>query len=925
MAEPPVTALFAAAERDVLLATKLHVPQLRPWLVPRPRLVERLSAGTKRELVLVCGPAGFGKSSLLAEWVRRVGRPVAWLSLDEGDNDPARFWRHVAAAVDVLRPGVAERVAELLGGLRPFSFEGPVTALVNELDEMADAVLVMDDYHLIHEPPVHQSLEFFLEHLPPALHLVLASRADPPLPLARLRARGQLTEVRVADLRFNREETGELLRAALGDLPDTAVSALGERTEGWVAGLQLAALSLQGHRDIAGFVRAFSGSHRYVLDYLAEEVLDRQTERVREFLLVTSVLERLSGPLCDAVRGRTDSQQLLEAVERANLFLHPLDDARRWWRYHHLFAELLRARLHEQRPAKVPELHRAAVDWCERQDLPDDAIRHALAGGDAARAGQIMERHLDDQLVRRNEAATLARWFTALPSGVVRDRPRLSLGGAVAALLGGRLDEVEPLLVAAERAFRATADEPYQPSVGRAASILANAPAVTAICRASLASLRGDPERARVFARQAHARLTDEDQQLGAVVRYQIALNDWMVGQLDSAERTLVDIFAERTASGERHMALHACYELGKVQQAQGRLGAALGSYRRGLEVAEGHPPLPSAGMTLVGLAEVLYERDELDAAHEHASAGVAKGRQLAFAGALVAGLLTLARIRQAKGDRAGALDAIGEAADVMPQVNNPHYFNNPQYPVPAVRAQLALANGDVTDAARWIRARGLAADDEPSYPREREYLVLARVLLAEKAPEHALRLLERWHSVAATQQRTGSIIELRALQALAHAASGDEARALAALAESLALGAPEGYLRVFVDEGLPMAALFRELLVGRRLEQRAGVGVVPREFLTRLAAAFEQRGTPVLLAARRGAVTVPGLVEPLSAREQEVLALLAAGRANRDIAEELVITLDTVKRHVSHLFVKLAVANRTQAVAQARQLGLLP
>ena len=361
MVESPV----AAPERDVLLATKLHMPGPRPGLVPRPRLTARLDEGLARGLVLVCAPAGYGKTVLLADWARRGEHPVAWLSLDAGDNDPARFWRHAVAALDRARPGTGERVAPLLGPPAPSSFQGLVTALINDL-AADEALLVLDDYHLISARQVHESLAFLVEHRPAGICVVLASRSDPPLPLARLRARGQLTEIRAAELRFTPAEAGELLQHAASALPDASVAALAARTEGWAAGLQLAALSLRGHDDAAGFVAAFTGSHRYVLDYLAEEVLEGQDEQLRTFLLETSVLERLSGPLCDAVTGREGSQALLEEAERAGLFLIPLDEVRGWWRYHHLFADLLRARLQQEQPGRVAQLHRNAAAWYER-------------------------------------------------------------------------------------------------------------------------------------------------------------------------------------------------------------------------------------------------------------------------------------------------------------------------------------------------------------------------------------------------------------------------------------------------------------------------------------------------------------------------------------------------------------------------------
>jgi LuxR family transcriptional regulator, maltose regulon positive regulatory protein len=404
MAEPRAgTAVRVdAAGADGLLATKLYVPRLQAGFVPRGRLVSWVGEGLARGLLLICAPAGFGKTSLLADWARGGQSPVAWLSLDTGDNDPVRFWRHVVAALDRVEPGVAGRLLPLLGPPAPRSFDGLITALINELDAQpgeSEVALVLDDYHLIEAQPVHGSLAFLLEHRPPRLQLVLASRADPPLPLARLRARGQLAELRAAELRFTRQEAAAVLREAAGPdlpLPEAAVAALAARTEGWVAGLQLAGLSLRGQPDVAGFVESFSGSHRYVLDFLTEEVLDRQPDEVRAFLLGTSVLDRLSGELCDAVTGRTGSQRLLEQVERSNLFLIPLDEVRGWWRYHHLFADLLQARLREEQPGQVARLHRNAAAWYERQGLADDAIRHALAGGEMIWAARLMERHFDE-------------------------------------------------------------------------------------------------------------------------------------------------------------------------------------------------------------------------------------------------------------------------------------------------------------------------------------------------------------------------------------------------------------------------------------------------------------------------------------------------------------------------------------------------
>src|SRR5580700_3837801 len=512
MADPPAAAPAAGAlsGNDVLLATKLHLPRPQPGFVSRPRLVHALSQGLARGRALVCAPAGFGKTALLADWARGGARPVAWLGLDAGENDPARFWRYVVAALDRAQPGIAGRLGPLLGPPAPRSFEGLVTALINELAAYPgrdEVLLVLDDYHLVDAGPVHESVAFLLENLPPGLLLVVSGRADPPLPLARLRARGQLAELRAAELRFTTEEAAALLGAAAGPvLPDTAVVALTARTEGWAAGLQLAALSLRGRTDAAGFVAAFSGSHRFVLDYLADEVLDRQPGQVRAFLLETSVLERLSGELCDAVTGRSGSQAMLLDIERAGLFLVPLDEVRGWWRYHHLFADLLRARLQAEQPGRVQALHRAAAAWSEEHDLADDAVRHALAARDPAWAARLAERHVET-LLGRSEGATLRRWLSALPAESVRDRPRLCLAQAYAAAQSFQLEALEALLDDAERAFAVRGDEPYEDPAGRPASVLANVPAGIAFLRASLARLRGDADLAAGYNRQALAQL----------------------------------------------------------------------------------------------------------------------------------------------------------------------------------------------------------------------------------------------------------------------------------------------------------------------------------------------------------------------------------------------------------------------------------
>ncbi len=907
MGEPTV----AAPERDVLLATKLYMPVSRPGLVPRPRLLARLDEGLARGLVLVCAPAGYGKTVLLADWARRCGHPIAWLSLDAGDNDPARFWRHAVAALDRARPGTGERVAPLLGPPAPSSFQGLVTALINDLAGEEEALLVLDDYHVIGSEQVHQSLAFLAEHRPAGIGVVLASRSDPPLPLPRLRARGQLTEIRAAELRFAPAEAAELLRQAASDLPDGSVAALAARTEGWAAGLQLAALSLRGHEDAAAFVAAFTGSHRYVLDYLAGEVLERQDAQLRTFLLETSVLARLSGPLCDAVTGREGSQALLEQAERAGLFLVPLDEVRGWWRYHHLFADLLHARLEAEQPGRVPMLHRNAAAWCEEHAMADEAIGHAAAAGEMLWAARIIEQHFDMVYNIRGEAATIHRWLSVLPAEVVRSRPRLLLAQAIMAATSGQLKVVEPLLDAVECATPSWADEPFEPLGGAAASFLVNVPALTTLHRGYLAQFHGDAGATAAFAAQALAEIKPGERLLSATAHGFLAVAEWLRGRLTEAERAFMSSVAGWREAGHLTTTAWRWYELVLVRRAQGRLDAAVLTCQRALDslVMSGRPP-PAAGPGYVGLAEIAYQRDELDLALRHASKGIALCRQFVHTTPLANGLAALAMIRQATGDPAGALEAITEAGQASP---GPAGLLNP---VPAQRARLLLAQGNLPGAARFPPDNGLGPDDEPTYARESGHLVLARVLLAQDRPGQALALLDRLHAAAVAQDRAGSLIEIGALRALALAASGEEAAAVTVLAGALLLACPQGHLRVFADEGPPLAALLGRLITAQRAG-RAAAGV-PLGYLARLQRAFGS-GQPAF-------DPVPaGIVDPLTSREVEVLEMLAAGRSNQAIARELVVTLDTVKKHVGHVLGKLGAANRTEAVARARELNLIP
>jgi LuxR family maltose regulon positive regulatory protein len=917
----PGTALpenATAGERAELLSTKLTIPRVRPDRLARPRLIDALDEVTARELVLVCTPAGFGKTTLLADWARSTKWPVAWLSLDLDDNDPARFWRHVIAALDRVCAGLADRLPPLPTGPGAGSGQRLVTALINELEPgVDDLVLIMDDYHVIESPSIHDGLAFLVDRIPRRLHVVLTSRSDPPLPLARLRAREQLAELRAADLRFTPAESASFLHDVWRlDLSPDVISALDTRTEGWVVGLQLAALSLRERPDPEAFLGAFTGSHRYVLDYLSEEVLERQPEPVQEFLLRCSILDRMTGPLCDTVTEGADGQDMLEELERTNLFVVPLDGQRRWYRFHHLFADVLRARLKRVAADQVPELHRRAADWCERHGLVDEAIRHATAGRDPVWAVRLVEQNLNEVL-QRGETAVLAQWITLLPDDAVHGSPSLCMAQGLLEFHAGHLDAAERCLDYADRAFgRGQGQQLYLPTDG---GIVSEVPAATALLRAELAGVRGDVEEMAGHASSAMEHTADDERGPRIWARWFLACADWMSGRLDNAESAFAAVLAEARAASEAYPMMATCFPLGRVQHARGKLGAALLTYQDGFRFATGGGTMPNLyhlAESHLGTGQVLYERDELDRALHHITAGIEAGRQVVDLTTPVLGLVALAWIRQASGDPDAALAAMNEACQLRPSPDVVAMWN----PAPAERARLLLLQGQIDDASRWTEERGLGPDDGLSYPRERDYLVLARVLIARRFPERAVRLLDRLDRLAESQGRVQSLIQIRAVRAIALQAAGDNSAALAVLMEALTLARPEGFIRVFADEGAPLEALLRSL-----------VGARPKARISTISAQLRQQLTGVLQAFD-GATTAPGkprpaagLVEALTERELEVLRLIADGRQNREIANELVVTLDTVKKHTTHILSKLGANSRTHAVARARELDLIP
>jgi LuxR family transcriptional regulator, maltose regulon positive regulatory protein len=918
----PVPPAPASAGPAALLETKFYVPRSRRGLVPRPRLSERLDRGAASKLLLVSAPAGFGKTTLLAEWLAAVPaapageRLVAWLSLDRGDNDPASFWTYVIAALRTAASGVGESALALLQAPRSPPIETVLTALLNDLGAVAgDIVLVLDDYHVIDTRDVQDGMAFLLDHLPPRLHVVIASRADPALPLARLRARGELAEIRAAELRFIPDEAAAYLNEMMGlQLTARDVAALEGRTEGWIAALQLAALSMQGRDDVAGFIAGFAGDDRYVVDYLGEEVLQRQPARVQAFLLQTSILGRLSGPLCDAVTGQGGSKAMLEALDRGNLFLVPLDDRRRWYRYHQLFADVLHARLLDEQSGQVPDLHRRASAWYQQNGEPSEAISHALAAEDFERAADLVELAIP-AMRRTRQEATARGWLEVLPDELVRVRPVLSVHFAGALLSGGELEGVDGRLRDAERWLDGTAGIRQEPQAPSAEMVVVDddefrrLPGAIEVYRAALAMARGDAPGTVRHARRALDLSPADDHLCRASAAGFMGLASWASGDLEAGHLAYAECMAGLRRAGYIADTFGCAIALADIRRTQGRLGEAMRTYEQALQRAseQGGPVLRGTADMYVGMSEIHRERDDLPAATQQLLRSQELGEHNGLPQNQYRWRVAMARIREAEGDLGGALDLLNEAerlyvGDFFPNVR----------PVPALKARVWIAQGRLGEALGWVREQGLSVDDDLSYLREFEHITLARVLLAryqaeraEASIHEATRLLERLLAAAENGGRTGRVIEILVLRALAHQTLGDIPAALACLERAVTLAEPEGYVRVFADEGAPMASLLRVLA------KQGAAGSYVRRLLA--AVSEIEQDSPVKQA----------LIEPLSERELDVLRLLGTELDGPAIARELMVSLNTMRTHTKNIYAKLAVTNRRAAVRRAAELDL--
>jgi len=912
---------------DSLLLTKLYIPPIRKAIVPRPGLIARLNEGlaADRKLTLISAPAGFGKTTLVSEWAAGCGRPVAWLSLDEADNDLTRFLVYIVKSMQTITSTIGTDVLTALQSARPPSTESLLTALLNEIAALPDKfILVLDDYHMLDSKSVDEALTFLVEHMPPQMVLIIATREDPQLPLSRLRARGQLTELRAADLRFSPAEAADFLNQVMGlNLSTDDIARLEARTEGWIAGLQLAALSVQGHHDAASFIQSFTGSHRFILDYLVEEVLQRQSERVSSFLLQTSILDQLCGPLCDAVTGQTDCKEMLKALERDNLFVIPLDDQRQWYRYHHLFADVLLEHLMVTQPEKVPILHSRASDWYEKNGLPHDAIRHALAGKDFERAAILVELAIPE--TRRNRQGTTVTelgWLKALPDELIRFRPVLCVHYAYALFGGGEVGNVEPWLQDAERWLDSMADTTGMVIVDN--GTFKRLPGMIPMLRAARALARGDmPETAKNARRVLDLAPEDDHLMIGGAAS-QLGLTAWTSGDLDAAHQMIADGMEHVWLAGYISPAIGNALTLADIQIAQGLLRDAMTTYRQTLKWAEepGALILRGAADMYVGMSVLQCEHNDLKTATQHLLTSQALGELASLPQNPYRWRAAMACIKQAQGDLDGALQLLEDAERVYDANFSPNVR-----PITTRKTRVWIAQGRLGEALRWVRDQGLSADDELSYLHEYDHITLARVLLAlyqndptSHSIQEVMRLLERLLRVAQERGENGSVIEILILQAIAYHAQGDLPAALKPLQQALTLAEPEDYVRMFVDEGPPMAQLLLEA---------AARGIVPG-YAGKLLAAFDSEKVicadkqDISSAIPEGHRNGEPLIEQLSQRELEVLKLLRSDLSGPEIALQLSVSINTFRTHTKNIFIKLGVNDRRAAIRRAVELGLI-
>jgi LuxR family transcriptional regulator, maltose regulon positive regulatory protein len=871
-----------------LLTTKLKIPPARPQLVVRSRLIERLQEGLNYNLILISAPAGFGKTTLLTEWARCSNPQIitAWYSLDEGDNDPVRFWDYFIMALKTLQPDIGENILPSIHSSQPPSTDTILTALINDISVIAgDFIAVLDDYHLIESKQIHDGITYLLEHMPVQMHLVIATRADPPLPLARFRGYGAMLEIRTDDLRFTDDDATNLLKELkTPQLSTNDIVSLNERTEGWAVGLKMAALSMRGQKDIPEFIAAFTGSQRYVMDYLVEEVLQKQTHDVRDFLMKTSILKRLNGPLCNAVTGRSNNQDMLLKLDHDNMFIVPLDESRQWYRYEHLFADLLHHQCESTYGTEqVFDLHQLASQWYEQHQFPDDAIHHALAARDWEGAMRLIYTQCEERR-KRGEFNTLLGWFQAIPDELLRENHQLYCQYASFLSAIGQLDVAEAALN-------------YLESTVKDDAVLRSD---VAFLLSNIAWLQFDIERVKVLAERSLSLLPPHNILMRSRTIFSLGFVQYVKCLFNDAEKLMTESYEVSMQAGDIWIASAALTLLGTIKNQRGELDDASELFKRAIKVAG---ETQGVGWGASELSKVLYERNDLEMAAQNARLATEWYELGGNAEPAIAGYFVQAQIWLISGNEAELAEAMGkiDRANRYPGITPQYHAYHAAY-----HTILAIRQHNLEAADKWGRQLSEYSDvlfiEYQSVP--------ARLLIAQGKKEPASKLLgdlfERLVKVGAH----GLTIGVRVCQALA---ADTEESALAFLSDALIKGEYKGCVRTFVDEGKLLKPLLENAL------SRGITPVYTRKLLSTIEAEEKQN-----LKMKRGGVAPSSTQSVISERELEVLCLMAEGLSNQQIAVRLFISLSTTKNHVHNILEKLGVQGRTQAIAQARELKLL-
>jgi len=923
--------------KDSLLSTKLFIPPTRTNLVNRHRLIERLDAGLDNKLTLISAPAGFGKTTLISNWINTLDARTAeqgaqrfehvraaWVSIDERDNDPTLFWHYIIAALQTILPKFGENVQTMLNSATTFSHEVVVTILINEFVEVhqndgasTKFLIILDDYHLITNQIIHDSLNFMLDHLPPFLQLVITTRADPPLKLSYRHGRLEVNQIRAADLSFSSDESAEYLNEQIGlDLSFNDIEALENRTEGWIAGLQLAALSLQEQADKHKFVLDFTGDDRYIADYLIDEVLQKQPPHIQEFLMKTSVLNQLCGPLCEVLTGQDQSQSILNQLERYNLFLSPLDNRREWYRYHSLFADLLRQRLRKSRnEEQISKLHILASEWYVNWGEIIEAVDHAILGKAHSQAAQLIEQQ-SEEIFKQFKLNTLVKWIQVLPQNILESRPILCMIYAWALLALGQLRETEDCLQVIENTIGSSTRDVSSQTLEILDADTRGALLEILTVRSVIAINRFDIPTTLKLCQIIEPWLVDNDQphfynpafSLRTVVLFNLGLAFEFSGDSNAAEAAFQEAATLSIEQKNIHILPMAISHLGQLQVLQGSLYQADNTYRQalksGAQITGKHSPV--AGIAEIGLGILYYEWNELEKSHQHFIAGIELGKQWNNSEILLAGHFGLARLDLTQGNFARAFALLKELETILSD-------NQAQMLLPAVhafRARLWIYQGNLTDANRWLQSANLQLDGTLTYLQESDYITYARFLIAGQQWDDADRLISHLIEFADSGNRNTRIIELLILQSLVQQGQGQSRRAEETLARALKIAEPEGYIRTFLDEGPALVALLYPLVAD------ATSSAYTREILR----AFRMQE----IESQEIEDSQSDLIEPLSDREIEVLQCLAEGLSNREIALKLTVSLSTIKTHTRNIYGKLGVNSRTQAIAQAKIWGLI-